>query len=101
MGVFSKKLASRLRKATRPLGHLRGQAAGDFAHVPKDVKGVEALVRSGHDPLHAAYVAAQNFTSFFAEAVSPFPEFDPYCQVVGPAQDEYLPSRPPLSPLTL
>src|SRR5262249_43863597 len=48
-----------------------------------------------------AYVAAQNFTSFFAEAVSPFPEFDPYALVVGPAQDEYLPSRPPMSPLTL
>ena len=101
MGVISKKLASRFRKARRQLGELRRQAAADFAQVPKDVKGVAALVRSGHDPLHAAYVAAQNFTSFFAEAVSPFPEFDPYCQVVGPAQDEYLPSRPPLSPLTM
>ena len=87
MGVISKKLASRFRKAQRQLGELRRQAAADFAQVPKDVKGVGALVRSGHDPLHAAYVAAQNFTSFFAEAVSPFPEFTPYCQVVGPAQD--------------
>jgi hypothetical protein len=43
----------------------------------------------------------QNFTSFFAEAVSPFPEFDPYCQVVGPAQDDYLPSSPPMSSLTV
>ena len=101
MGVISKKLASRFRKAKRQLGELRRQAAADFAQVPKDVNGVAALVRSGHDPLHAAYVAAQNFTSFFAEAVSPFPEFGPYCRVVGPAQDEYLPSRPPLSPLTL
>jgi hypothetical protein len=101
MGVISKKLASRFRKAKRQLGELRRQAAADFAQVPKDVKGVEALVRSGHDPLHAAYVAAQNFTSSFAEAVSQFPEFDPYCQVVGPAQDEYLPSSPPMSPLTM
>jgi hypothetical protein len=46
-------------------------------------------------------VAAQNFTSFFAEAVSPFPEFDPYGRVVGPAQDEYMPGSPPMSPLTL
>src|SRR5262249_10845459 len=101
MGVISKKLASQFRQAKRQLGDLRRQVAADFAQVPKDVKGVEALVRSGHDPLHAAYVAAQNFTSFFAEAVSPFPEFDPYCQIAGPAEDEYLPSSPPLSPLTL
>src|SRR3954453_7219915 len=101
MGVIGNKLASRFRKAKRHLGDLRRQAAADFARVPRDVKGVEALVRSGHDPLHAAYVAAQNFTSFFAEAVSQFPEFDPYCQVVGPAQDEYMPGGPLMSPLTL
>jgi hypothetical protein len=101
MGVISKKLASRFRKAKRQLGELRRQAAADFAQVPKDVRGVEALVRTGHDPLHAAYIAAQNFASFFAEAVSQFPEFDPYCQIVGPAQDEYMPSSPPMSPLTM
>jgi hypothetical protein len=101
MGAISKKLASRFRKARRQLGEMRRQVTADFAQVPQDVNGVEALVRSGHDPLHAAYVAAQNFTSFFAEAVSQFPEFDPYCRIVGPAQDEYMPSSPPMSPLTL
>src|SRR5436309_3505297 len=100
MGVISKKLASRFRKAKRQFGDLRRQVVADFAQVPKDVKGVEALVRSGHDPLHAAYVAAQNFTSFFAESVSQFPEFDPYCKIVGPAEEEYMPDAPPLSPLT-
>ena len=100
MGVISKKLASRFRKAKRQLDDLRRQAAADFAQVPRDVKGVEALVRSGHDPLHAAYVAAQNFTSFFAEPVSQFPEFDPYCRIVGPAEEEYMPGSPPMSPLT-
>src|SRR3954447_9521312 len=101
MGTISKKLASRFRKARRQLGDLRRQVAADFGPVPRDVKSVEALVRSGHDPLHAAYVAAQNFSSFFAEAVSQFPEFDPYCRIVGPAQEEYMPSSPPMSPLTM
>src|SRR5580692_11279514 len=100
MGAIGKKLASRFRKARRQLGELRRQAAADFAQAPRDVKGVEALVRSGHDPLHAAYIAAQNFSSFFAEAVSQFPEFDPYCQIVGPAEEEYMPGGPPMSPLT-
>src|SRR3954467_10226709 len=89
MGVISTKLASRFRKAKRQLGDLRRQAAADFAQVPRDVKSVQTLVRSGHNPIHAAYVAAQNLTSFFAEAVSQFPEIDPYCKIVGPAQDEY------------
>ena len=84
MGVISKKLASRFRKAKKQLGDLRRQVAADFAKVPRDVKAVKALVRSGHDPLHAAYIAAQNFTSFFAEAVSQFPEFDPYCKSSAP-----------------
>src|SRR3954469_11078076 len=101
MGTISKQLASRFRKAKKQFAGLRRQAAADFAQVPRDVQGVEALVRSGHDPLHAAYVAAQNFTSFFAEAVSQLPEFDPYCQIVGPAEEEYMPSSPPMSPLTL
>lgn len=54
MGVISKKLASRFRKAKRQLVELRRQAAADFAQVPKDVKGVKVLVRSGHEPLDAA-----------------------------------------------
>jgi hypothetical protein len=100
MGTVSKKLASRFRKAKRQVGDLRRQGAADFAQVPKDVKSMEVLVRSGDDPLHAAYVAAQNFTSFFAESMAQFPEFDPYCRIVGPAEEEYLPAGPPMSPLT-
>jgi len=100
MGIISRKLASRLRKTKRQLGDLRRQVAADCAQVPKGVKNVEDLVRSGHDPLHAAYVAAQNVASFFAEAVSQFPEFGPYCRIVGRAQEEYMPSGPPMSPLT-
>ena len=101
MGVIGKKLASRFRKAKKQLGDLRRQVTADSGRLPRDVKTVQALVRSGRDPLHAAYVAAQNFTSFFAEAVSQFPEFDPYCRIVGPAEEEYMPGGPPMSPLTM
>jgi hypothetical protein len=100
MGVISKKLASRFRRAKKQVGNLRRQVTADFATVPRDVQSVQALLRSVQDPLHAAYVAAQNFTSFFAEAVSQFPEFDPYCKIIGPAENEYMPDGPPHSPLT-
>jgi len=100
MGVISKKLASRFRKAKKQVGNLRRQGSADFAQLPKDVKSVQALIRSGRDPLHAIYVAAQNFTSYFMEEVTQFPEFDSYWKIYGPAAKEYMPEGPPISPLT-
>jgi len=100
MGVISKKLATRFRKAKKQVGNLRRQVTADFAEVPKDVKSFKALLRSVEDPLHAAYVAAQNLTSFFAEEVSQFSELDAYWEIYGPAVKEYMPEGPPISPLT-
>jgi hypothetical protein len=100
VGKISKKLAGRFRTSGRDVKGLHAQAVRDFARVPKDVKNVKQLVESGHDPLHAAYVSAQNLVSFFAESISILPEFKPYYRIVGPAEDEYMPDAPPFSPLT-
>ena len=70
---ISKKLASRCRMGKKRLGDLRRQAVADFGQAPRDMKPVQALVRSGHDPLQSAVVLAQHFTSLFAEAVSQVP----------------------------
>jgi hypothetical protein len=95
MGVISKKLASRLRKAKKLLGDLRRQVAIDFSDVPRNLQGKVILDTPGYDPLHAAYIAAQNFTGLFMEEVTKFPEFDSYWGIYGPAQKEYMPSGPP------
>lgn len=100
MGVISKKLASRLRRSKKLLGELRRQAVMDFSKVSRDLKGKVTLDAPGFDPLHAAYIAAQNFTGLFMEEVTALPEFDPYWKIYGPAQKEYMPSGPPISPLT-
>ena len=100
MGAISKKLATRLRKAKKLLGDLRRQVAIDFSKIPRDLQGKVTLDTPGYDPLHAAYIAAQNFTGFFMEEVTKFPEFDSYWKIYGPAQKEYMPSGPPMSPLT-
>ncbi len=100
MGKIIKKLANRFGKFRMAGERLHSQAMRDFAKVPKDVKNVQQLIDSGHDPLHSAYVAAQNLVSFFAESVSTFPEFKPYCRIVGSAEDNYMPGGPPMSPLT-
>jgi len=100
MGVISKKLAARLQKAKKQVTGLRRLAVTEFAEIPTDLKRIRSLIHSGHDPLHAAYVAAQNYTSGFAEAVTQFRELDPYCDIAATAEDEYIPDGPPISPLT-
>jgi hypothetical protein len=52
------------------------------------------------DPLHNVYTAIQNASSFFAERFTGLPEFTPYYQIVEKAENEYMPSAPPMSPLT-
>ena len=67
---------------------------------PVAIKDVATLIKEGLDPIHAAYVFMQNFTSLFAEGVSQFPEMKAWADVVAKAEEEYMPSGPPMSPLT-
>jgi hypothetical protein len=96
MGQISKKL---LRRFTRWSGRFRQSAR--TVPIPKDVRDVETLVKDGYDPLHAVYVSIQNITSTFSECVSVLPELEPYYDVVAPAEEEYMPTGPPMSPLTM
>ena len=95
MGQMSKRLHDRLKKTAAPLnlptGKMRGRA---------DVPSVEAWIKGGMDPVHAAYAFVQHISSSFAEGVSQLPEPKAYAQVVGAAEEEYMPSGPPMSPLT-
>ena len=69
--------------------------------IPKDVRDVETLVKDGLDPtVIAVYISVQNITSVFAECVSVLPELEPYYDVIAAAEEEYMPSGPPMSPLT-
>jgi hypothetical protein len=81
------------------LSHEARQAL-ESSPIPKDVRDVQRCMESGLDPLHSAYVSAQNLTSFFAEAVSVLDEFEPYYEQVTAAEETYMPDGPPMSPLT-
>jgi pRiA4b ORF-3-like protein len=77
------------------------QAAKGFTDgLPFDLPTMEELEKELHDPQHVLYVAAQQFSSAFAESVSGLPEFAEYAAIVGKAEDEYRPNGPPISPLT-
>src|SRR5688572_4644012 len=89
MGKISQTLTGRFRKHRKFAQQLHQQAKQDAVQVPKDVRSVQQLVEhEGYDPLHAAYISAQNLASFFVESVSAFDEFNAYWDIVEPAQDE-------------
>ena len=89
MGHISRKLAGRLDGDRRAQQRLR-----------EEIAKIQDRSDWVPDPVHAAYVCAQNLTSTFAEGVSPLPEFKPYHEAAANAEEEYMPSGPPLSPLT-
>lgn len=70
----------------------------DAEELQKTVATREAL--ADYDPAHAFYVYAQNQASVMAEQLTTLPEMDRFARLIGKAEDEYLPSGPPMSPLT-
>ena len=91
---------SRRRKAQRGRSPPRKRAAPAAARV--EVPATEELVREGHDPLHAAYIAAQHLISGWLEraARAKGTTVAKHARVVAAAEEEYTPSGPPMSPLT-
>lgn len=65
-----------------------------------EIASVADLIAHSYDPLHAIYVSAQNHMSVLAGAISALPQFDRCARVVADAEDTYMPSGPPFSPLT-
>jgi hypothetical protein len=69
------------------------------------VKGLQKNVLSQedmakYDPLHAVYIHAQNRISTFAEQLGELPVLTELTNAYADAEDLYLPSGPPMSPLT-
>ncbi len=61
---------------------------------------VERLLRRGFDPLHAHYIAAQNFVSLLCEELTLLPVMKPFVRMVSQAENDYMPDGPPFSALT-
>ena len=63
-----------------------GRALGKFASL---------------DPCHAVYAMGQNVASLMAESISGMREAKGYVRIAGGAEEEYMPTGPPMSPLTV
>ena len=102
MDRISDKFLKRLPKNRKLVGELRQAAAVVLEAIKALKKGKTISLVEGElvDPLHTVYLAVQHAASIFAERVSVLDEFEPYYEIVTEAEDEYMPSGPPMSPLT-
>lgn len=99
MGDISKRLHRKLASHTEGLPtNAPKRRPGE--PLPGNIKDVAMLIKDGFDPIHAVYAYMQQISSFFAEGVSQLPEMKAYAKIAAKAEDEYMPSAPPLSPLT-
>src|SRR4051812_34849619 len=99
MGDTSRRLHQKLASRGHDLP-IKASKRHRGAALPGGIKDVATLVKGGLDPVHAAYVFIQQVSSHFAEGASRLPEMKEYAKLVGKAEEEYLPSGPPMTPLT-
>jgi hypothetical protein len=97
MGEISRQLREKLKAMS--LGMPLPTSSKGRKPVP-ETPDIAKLIAEGMDPVHATYVFIQHIASMFAENVSQLPEMRTFTKEVGEAEDEYLPSGPPMSPLT-
>ena len=103
MHKIAAKVAKRLQKeSSRSVVSLEAfkqgrQAAQDALAT---IQHPETLVKQGYEPVHAAYVHAQNLLSVILEGLLQLPELDRFTEILGSAEDIYMPGGPPRSPVT-
>ena len=97
MGEISRRLHRKLTKLVPP-GDITRPPMGWRPQTP--APDIPKMIAKGYDPVHAAYIFVHHITSVFSENVSRLPEMRTYAQEVGSAEEEYMPSGPPMSPLT-
>lgn len=101
MGPISKKVIAELKKT-------KNQKIIDFKALTEAKAYAQCLDKtvvseddlSKYDPLHAVYIYAQNKVSVLVEQLSDLPALSKLTKALEQADDIYLPSSPPMSPLT-
>ena len=100
-GSISRKVITGLRKTSTnkvvDLSEIRN-AKIHAEDLEKTVVTEKEL--AGLDPLHAVYVYAQNKLSVLVEQIGELPPLSKLDNAYADAQDLYMPSGPPMSPLT-
>ena len=100
-GPISKKVLSDLKKSI----NRKVMDIAEFKNAKIYVENLEKTTISDKelsrfDPLHGVYVYAQNKISVLVEQLAELPVLSKLTNAYADAQDLYMPSGPPMSPLT-
>ena len=94
--VVAKTKRSMRAKVVNIKNALDGRATAEELH--KTVVTQEEL--AGFDLAHTAYVYTQNQVSVMSEQLTALKEMAPFADIISKAENLYIPSAPPMSPLT-
>lgn len=100
MGIISNKL----RKKFQKLDKRKIINFSELEEIKKKQKEIESIMKINfnekEDPSHKIYSISQNLLSFLSEEFAPLIEFSDFTDTISDIQEEYMPSYPPMSPLT-
>jgi hypothetical protein len=97
MGEISRQLRRKLKTmASNVLLPRRSKGLKPFPQAPD----IAQLIAEGMDPVHATYVFIHHIASVFADNMSQLREMRTFTDDYMKAEEQYLPSGPPMSPLT-
>src|ERR1039458_4670650 len=103
--LTGKPIAEKLVAKMKRRAHGKVVNLGDVIGGRAAARGLQKTVATKEDlavfhPAHAAYVYAQNQVSVMSEQLTALKEMKPFDDIVSKAEDLYMPSAPPMSPLT-
>jgi hypothetical protein len=98
---IAEKIVAKVKQSTRRkvinIGNVvRGRAMAE--DLQKTIASRQDLAPL--DPAHAAYVFAQNQVSVLSQQLTALKWMAPFAEFVSEAENLYMPSAPPMSPLT-
>ena len=98
---IAEKLIRKMKKKARGkvINHEEAMAGrANAEELQKTMESRDALAEL--HPAHAAYVITQNQVSVMSEQLTALDDMARFVKIISKAEDEYMPSGPPMSPLT-
>ncbi len=104
MYKIATKVAKRLKKRNSVkvihLNEYRESKDALSKEISKLRDAKELIERHGYEVQHAIYVQTQNTLSLLIEILAELPEFQKHARTIDKAMDDYMPSWPPMSPIS-
>ncbi len=106
MGTIGKKIAKSLKEETN---QSQSSPHDDYDELKETelenllqemIVAPTQLIDEGYDPLYAFYMSTESLLGMFTQMLPETSEIDEHFESIDSAEEEYMPSYPPMSPVT-